>query len=377
MRRDVGGWRALASAGFVLAVLALAGFGVRQVASRQWRVQRTFLVRADFDSIGGVGEGDRVRVQGIDAGVVAAVEPPAEPGKPVRLVFRVDARLQPLVRSDAVARILTEGVVGAKVVEIVPGRPGAAPLGPLGVIGSERPPDLADLMARASGSLRRVDAVADAAERGLTEVNAIAAAVRRGEGSLGKLVRDDEAYRKLIGLSRRGERALGDLEENLAALKRTWPLSRYFQGRAFFDRERVLFHPGSERDSRTLREDELFEPGRAALTAQGRTRLDDVAAWFKSTKRAGSEVVIAAFTDAPLDPELAQVLTQEQAEAVRKYLIARHAIDSAGWFSTRKVAAVGFGTDTPSPTAEGLAGAQAARDRPPRRVEIILFTPQA
>src|SRR3712207_7576685 len=34
------------------------------------------------------------------------------------------------------------------------------------------------------------------AEEGLGEVNAIAATIRKGEGSLGKLVRDDEAYHR-------------------------------------------------------------------------------------------------------------------------------------------------------------------------------------
>ena len=53
-------------------------------------------------------------------------------------------------------------------------------------------------------------------------------------------------------------------------------------------------------------------------------------------------MVIAAFTDDARDPDLAQILTQEQADAVRKYLVAKHGIDSAGWFSSRKVAAVGL-----------------------------------
>jgi phospholipid/cholesterol/gamma-HCH transport system substrate-binding protein len=371
MRREIGGWRALANAGFVLAVLALAGFGATQVGRRQWRVQRTFDVRADFATIGGADVGTRVRVQGIDAGVVEAVVPPREPGRPVRLVFRVDERLRSLVRSDATARIVTEGVVGAKVVEIVPGRADAPPLGPSSAIAAERSIELADLLKKASASLAKVDTVADAAERGLGEVNAIAATIRKGEGSLGKLVQDDGAYQKLVGLSDRGERTLHDLEENLAALKRTWPLSRYFNERAFFDRERVLFHPGAERDGRTLREDELFEPGRSVLTVQGRRKLDDVATWFKSMKRPKSEVVIAAFTDEPGDADLAQILTQEQADAVRKYLVARYSIDSTGWFSSRKVAAVGFGVDVPRSLEDGGHG------QPPRRVEIILFTPQA
>ncbi len=373
MQREIGRWRALANAGYMLAVLALAGFGMAQVASRQWRVQKTFRVRAQFASIGGLEEGQRVRVQGIDAGVVEAIEPPSAPGQPVTLVFRIDERLRPLVRSDATARIVTEGVVGAKVGEIVPGRPDAPPLADSGSIATERTVEVGDLIREAEESLQRVDAVATAAERGLDEINAIAAAIRKGEGSLGRFVQDDEAYRKLVALSDRGERTLHDMEENLAALKRTWPLSRYFNDRAFFDRDRVLFHPGAARDSQTLREDELFERSRSVLTAEGRRKLDEVAAWFKKNSRPTTEVVIAAFTDDARDPELARVLTQEQADAVRKYLVARHTIDSAGWFQARKVAAVGFGTDTP----RTLNGKESQSNQLPRRVEIILFTPQA
>src|SRR4051794_6259368 len=86
VNREIGRWRALANAGFVLAILGLAGFGMVQVASRQWRVQKTFAVRADFPAIGGLEAGRRVRVQGIDAGVVEAIVPPGAPGRPVRLV---------------------------------------------------------------------------------------------------------------------------------------------------------------------------------------------------------------------------------------------------------------------------------------------------
>lgn len=370
MNHQIGRVRALANAAMVLAVVSLAGFGIMQVSNRQWRVQKTFRVQADFATIGGLEVGQRVRVQGIDAGVVEAIVPPQAPGKSVRLALRVDERLRPLIRSDALARIVTEGVVGSKVVEIVPGRPDAKPLDASGLIAAEPVIELADLMEQARSSLRRVDAVAAAAEQGLGEINLIAATIRKGEGSLGKFVQDEEAYRKLVALSDRGEHTLSDLEENLAALKRTWPLSRYFNDRSFFDRDRVLFQPGAERDSKMLREAELFEPGRSVLTSAGRQKLDEIAAWFNSVRRPSSEVVIAAFTDDARDQDLAQILTQEQADSVRKYLVKRHAITSVGWFSSRKVAAVGFGTQVPRPLV------QDARDLPPRRIEIILFTPQ-
>jgi phospholipid/cholesterol/gamma-HCH transport system substrate-binding protein len=374
MRHDIGRARALLNALLALAILALAGFGVVQVAKRHWQWQETFRARAEFETIAGVQVGDRVRVQGIDAGAVEAIAPPSAPGRPVTLVLRLDAGLRPLVRADATARIATQGVVGSKVVELVPGRPDAPMLAEGGTLRSEPPLELADLLKRASESLRRLDAVAKSAEAGLGEVNAIAASIRKGEGSLGKLVRDDEAYNALVGLSSKGERALTDLDENLAALKRTWPLSRYFSSRGFDDRDRVLFQPGAERESRILRGDDLFEPGRAVLTDGGKRQLDGVATWFKGLRRPKTtEVVVAAFTDNPRDDEdLAQALTQEQAEAVRKYLVGQHKIDSLGWWSSRKVAAVGFGTQAPRTLSD-----DDARDRPARRVEIILFTPQA
>ncbi len=369
MRRELTRWRALGNAGLVLVVLALAGYGIHQVRRRDWAWQATFAARAGFATIGGVEVGTKVRVQGIGAGVVEAIEAPDKPGGQVGLRFRLDERLHPLVRSDATARIAAQGVVGTKVVEIVPGRADAPPLAADGSIASEAPIELVDLLRDASASLKRVDAVAVAAEQGLGEINAIARSIREGKGSLGKLVRDDEAYQKIVAMSDHGTKALDDLGENLAALKRTWPLSRYFDDKGFYDRERVLFKPGSERDRKTLRADDLFEPGRSVLTAGGRGRLDEVASWFAKAKHPKSEVVIAAFTDDAGDPGLAQILTQDQADSVRKYLVAKHAIDSLGWFSSRKVAAVGFGSQVPrSATAEA--------DAPARRVEVILFTPQ-
>ena len=86
--------------------------------------------------------------------------------------------------------------------------------------------------------------------------------------------------------------------------------------------------------------------------------------------RPASKVVIAVFTDDDRDADLAEILTQEQAESVRDYLIENHAIQSAGWFKTRKVAAVGFGANVPRTLDP------APPDLPARRIEIILFTPQ-
>jgi len=64
----------------VLTGLVLATVGLFAVGSRQWFWNDAFYVRAGFHEIRGVEVGTRVRVQGIDAGEVIAIDPPAAPG---------------------------------------------------------------------------------------------------------------------------------------------------------------------------------------------------------------------------------------------------------------------------------------------------------
>lgn len=285
MARGMGRWRVLANVGFAAAVLGIAGFGLFQVANRRWQLQPTFHVRAQFPSVVGVEPGHRVRFQGIDAGVVEKVVPPEKPGDPVELVLRIDETLHRLVRQDATARIVVEGMIGARVVDLKPGLANAPGVAEGALIRSEPPTDLADLMRQAGDSLRKFDATAKDAQAGLEHLAALAADVRDGKGSLGKLIRDDDVYDSLVALTRRGEKAVEKLDDDLMAVKQTWPISRYFESRAYYERDKVLYRPGSHRESRTLTVEELFEPGRAILTPVGQTRLDKVARWSKASGR--------------------------------------------------------------------------------------------
>lgn len=372
MNREIGPLRALANGLLCLGILGAAGYGAFQVAGRNWQVQDTYAIRAEFANVGGLEPGARVYVQGVDAGVVEAIAPPEAPGSAVGLVLRVDARLRPLIRTDAEARIATRGVVGARVLELTPGSPDAPVLPDGSLVASAEPVELDDLIREAAEAMDHVDAVADSAERGLGEITAIAAAIRKGEGTIGRLVMDDEPIDKLVRLTSRGERTLTDLQDNLDAIKNTWPFSRYFERRGYDDRDLVLYRPNASRSSRVVAESDLFEPGRAVLTEAGRAILDEVARWSKEQVHRETEVVVAAYTDSGLEDDMAEVLTQRQAEAVRRYLIDTHNLGTAGWFRSRTVAAVGFGTHRPrTPHAEPQG------DLPGRRVEIILFTPQA
>ncbi len=373
--RELDPKRALLNAGIAALVLALAGWGAVQVAQRHWNWQPTFRIQAAFSRIGGLMAGDSVRLQGMNAGVVEAIEPPVTPGGNVIVTLRIDEHLRDYIRSDAVANIVANAV-GPKVVEISPGKPDAPALADGGTLRTSDPVELGDLLIAGKETLQRLEGITREAEIGMKQINVITGAVSRGEGTLGKLVRDDEAYNQVMNLARRTEQAVDSIDENLSAVKGMFPFSGYFQNRGYDDMERVLYRPNATRESKTFASDELFQQGRAILLPAGQKLLDDYAKWFKERRWGdNAEVVIAAFTDEPKDADAAKILTEDQAKAVKDYLTQKHKLFDVAFLRQRKVAAVGYGTQKPKPqpATSAAAGDEA---QPARRVEIVLFTPK-
>ena len=226
---------------------------------------------------------------------------------------------------------------------------------------SAPPVELADLMREATEAMDRVDAVADSAERGLGEVTPSPRRSAGGEGTIGRLVMDDEPIDKLVRLASRGRATLTDLQDNLDAIKNTWPFSRYFERRGYDDRDLVLYRP----------ERLAIEPGRRRVRPlRARPRRADRGR--PGGPRRGRPLVAASMSTArprsssPPSPTPGStttwpsVLTQQQAEAVRQLPVDAHNLETAGWFRSRTVAAVGFGTHRPRIPPRRAPG------RPPR-----------
>jgi len=313
------------------------------VGSRQWLWSDTFHVRVGFQEIRGIGVGTRARVQGIEAGEVEAVEAPSTPGGEVLLRIRLDGRLRQLVRSDATVQIVSEGMIGGKALEIKPGTAGASPVEDNALLASQPTTELADL---------------------LGQVNSTLQGIRSGEGTLSKLVQDPEGYRELLTLLKQSRDTMSSVQKDADAIKRLPIVRSYVE-----DPYDLLVRPECERNRQWFAEADLFEPGRAVLTAQGRERLDQLAPWLAGLKHKGSEVVVAAFADpSHTDAALARTLTRQQSEAVCSYLRDHHAVQKMGWFSSRKVTALGCGLNhSPLPEPDNL---------PPARVEVLVFVPQ-
>jgi phospholipid/cholesterol/gamma-HCH transport system substrate-binding protein len=126
----------------------------------------------------------------------------------------------------------------------------------------------------------------------------------------------------------------------------------------------------SQRDRRVIAEADLFAPGQAVLTAQGKKRLDGIAPWLEGMKHPGSDVVVVAYAapNATRTAVLDKDLTQQQSEAVVDYLKNRWSVHKMGWTSTRKVTPLGMGQQPP-PGRE-------TESLPKARIEVMVFVPQ-
>ena len=327
----------------VLLALGLAGTGIFAVGNGQWLWSDTFHVTVGFQQARGVEPGTEVRIQGVKAGLVDGVEAPANPGGNVMLRLKLAGRLRHLIRSDASVQIVNEGMIGGKVLEIDPGTASASPVTDNAQLASKPTAEIADVLAQVNSALEEI---------------------RQGQGTLGKLLKDPQAYSDLLSLIQQSKGTMASFQQDADALK-SMPLVRNYVE----DPEALLVRPNCERNRQCFAETDLFEPGRAVLTADGRRRLDELAPWLEGLKHKGSEVVVVGYADPKeTSSSVARTLTKKQSEAVCEYLKGQHAIQKMGWFSSRKVIALGLGTNAPLvPEKISL---------PPARVEVLVFVPQ-
>lgn len=353
----------------VLACLGLTAWLFLQIGARQRLWSDTVEFRAGFTQTYGIDKGTPVRVRGVEAGQVVAVELPNEnePDGKVYLRLRVERRFLPLMCADAKARVLNEGVLGGRLINIDPGRDVSRKLVDGDEIAVVEPKELADLLQQAGQTLEEI---------------------RESNGTLAKLVKSDEAHKEVVTLIRdtqnlvrngqetlqqtqetirKGEDAIATLKQDADAIKRLPIIRSYIE-----DSTAILVRPDQHSDRRVYATEDLFEPGRAILTDHGKYHLSNLASWFEAMRIKSSDIVVVTYAAPPSQSEpsnaVAQLITRKQSEAVAEYLREHVKAEKISWYSSRKITALGQGANSPPlPEREPL---------PPARVEIIIFWPR-
>src|SRR5262245_29138858 len=186
---------------FVVGGLLLFGVGMFLIGDRHQAFAKHVEYYAEFVNLAGLAKGAKVRVAGMDAGQVVSIDVPDSPSSRFRVKWRINEKLRGLVRTDSVASIGTEGVVGGTFLAVRPGSAGSVEAEVLATIPSKEPTELSDLVSRgaailndAQGMLRdvgpKLGLALDTVTSTVSNVNDVVAGIKAGHGTVGMLLSD-------------------------------------------------------------------------------------------------------------------------------------------------------------------------------------------
>lgn len=187
---------------FVIGGLVLSGIGMFLIGDRHQLFATKREYYSEFVNLAGLTSGADVRVAGMDAGQVLDIEVPDSPSARFRVKWKINAKLRGLVRTDSVATIATEGLVGGTYLLIRPGSPQGLEAEPLATIPSREPTELSELVERgagllndAQGTLKDVGAklglALDTVTSTVSNVNNVIDGLKAGRGTAGMLLTDE------------------------------------------------------------------------------------------------------------------------------------------------------------------------------------------
>src|SRR5437667_2226668 len=146
---------------FVITGLLLFTLALFMIGDRQMAFTRRFTLYTEFSRVSGLQPGAIVRVSGAKAGQVKIIEVPSSPAKKFRVKMDIAEDLHPLIRTDSVAAIQTEGLVGGVFLAIATGSEQATKAPPNSTIPSQEPFQIADLLQQMSDTINKVNETID------------------------------------------------------------------------------------------------------------------------------------------------------------------------------------------------------------------------
>jgi phospholipid/cholesterol/gamma-HCH transport system substrate-binding protein len=241
--------RAVLVGAFVLGGLVLFSIGLFLIGNRRMLFADNFDVRSQFAEVAGLQPGAKVRVAGMDAGEVREINVTTGPRAKFQVVMRVRSDLHQVIRTDSVASIQNDGLVGNKFVQIEAGTDAAPVVAENGTIPGEEPIDLSDIMKKMSDTIdnvnetiddlqdqlaqavaavtdtaqttqllvddvgKNVREIADAGSRITTSLGSIVADVQAGHGTVGKMLKDDTLYAQTKDIATQVQKTVANLRE--------------------------------------------------------------------------------------------------------------------------------------------------------------------
>lgn len=181
------------------------------IANRSHLFSDTFFVNAEFNNVAGLQSGASVQYQGVSIGRVESVRLPDTPDSRINVQMAISENARRVLRKTTNAQIKTDGLVGNQIV-VLDSPPGATePIEDNDTIVGIDPFDLFEITDKALESVQNFESAATTFEQIILDV-------RNGEGSLGRMVYDSTLYNSIVSTADETRRVMNAMAANTEEL---------------------------------------------------------------------------------------------------------------------------------------------------------------
>ena len=196
---------------FTLAGIGVLLGGVFVIGNRKNMFNDTFTIYGTFKNVGGLQIGNNIRFAGINVGTVEDIAITND--TTVRVDMRLQEKVKPFLKTDAMASIGSDGLMGDKLIIIAPGVTGDKLIAKGGQIQTVNPIDFDKIIGKFSH-------VADNAEVITSSLASISSQISGGKGSLGKLIYTDDLQKGLVGTVNSAQKTMESAHEAINSVKK-------------------------------------------------------------------------------------------------------------------------------------------------------------
>jgi phospholipid/cholesterol/gamma-HCH transport system substrate-binding protein len=203
-----------------IAMLALAIGAIYYVGKQKNKFGSVVTISAQFKSVSGLKTGSNVLVGGIDVGTVDDIALVTDTTVEVTMI--IQKGVEKFIKKDAKASIGSEGLMGDKVIILIPGTPDTLAVRNGDTLASLPPIEteaiLASLKASADNAAVITSNLADISYR-----------ISHGKGALGKLLRDTTLSSNISATMQNLNSSTKKLDQNMEAAQHNFLLRGFFK----------------------------------------------------------------------------------------------------------------------------------------------------
>jgi phospholipid/cholesterol/gamma-HCH transport system substrate-binding protein len=205
---------------FISICVALFIIGIYFVGERQQLFTNTFHINAVFSDIRGLEVGDNVRFSGINVGIISGINQVTD--STVNVDMLIEEHTRKFMKKNVIAEITSDGLMGNKIVSIVPGTPGKKELDDDDTIETTQPVSMEDI-------LLKLKITTDNAANISSDLSAMMLNIREGKGTIGKLVMDSILAQNVAQALVNIKQGAGGFKQNMDAASHNFLLRGYLK----------------------------------------------------------------------------------------------------------------------------------------------------